>query len=291
MRKSFLIFLMAFSLEFAFSQTSMEMAIHKDSSVFVAWASSAEVTRGYVNIADTNFTYTDAASGITSNYAFYGDVEDCLGMANGNFVSLGDGGSVTLQFDSPIINGAGPDFAVFENALFVPPNQRDIVFAELAFVEVSSNGVDFARFPAYSSAPTDAQIGTFGAVPMAYYHNFPGVFPVMYGYPFDLDDISDPNVDVNYITHIRLIDVVGSVNPDFASYDSQGNIVNDPFPTPFHSSGFDLDAVGVIHNLSSVGEFFGIETDIFPKPAAILQNRCDPSEPDHVDSQPVCHTP
>jgi hypothetical protein len=34
---------------------------------------------------------------------------------------------------------------------------------------------------------------------------------------------------------------------NYASYDSQGHQINDPWPTPFYTGGFDLDAVGVIH--------------------------------------------
>jgi hypothetical protein len=34
---------------------------------------------------------------------------------------------------------------------------------------------------------------------------------------------------------------------NYASYDSQGHQINDPWPTPFPTGGFDLDAVGVIH--------------------------------------------
>jgi hypothetical protein len=45
------------------------------------------------------------------------------------------------------------------------------------------------------------------------------------------------------------VDVVGSITPAYATYDSQGNMVNDPWPTPYSSSGFDLDAVGVINQL------------------------------------------
>ena len=76
----------------------------------------------------------------------------------------------------------------------------------------------------------------------------------MYGTPFDLEDIDDdPLLDKSRVTHVRVIDVVGSINPDYATYDSQGHIVNDPWPTPFASSGFDLDAVGVIHVSSPFG--------------------------------------
>jgi len=34
---------------------------------------------------------------------------------------------------------------------------------------------------------------------------------------------------------------------NYASYDSQGHQINDPWPTPFYTGGFDLDAVGIIH--------------------------------------------
>ena len=54
-------------------------------------------------------------------------------------------------------------------------------------------------------------------------------------------------MDVNNITHIKVIDVIGSIDPTIATYDHNGNVINDPFPTPFPSSGFDLDAIGVIH--------------------------------------------
>ena len=35
---------------------------------------------------------------------------------------------------------------------------------------------------------------------------------------------------------------MGSISEGQATRDSRGGIVNDPFPTPFPSSGFDLDA-------------------------------------------------
>lgn len=254
---------------------SNPLAMHKDSSAFVGWATSAEVVRGYVKISDTTFTYSDGPSGITSNHAFFGTTANCLGKANGQFISLGDGGSITLQFDSPIVNGVGHDFAVFENALIpnAVPNQDSIVFYELAFVEVSSNGVDFVRFPAVSHVQATEQVGTFGYENANLLTNFAGVFPVFYGYPFDLEELAnEPNLDVNNITHIRLIDVVGSIDPQYGTYDSEGNIINDPYPTPFHSCGFDLDAVGVIHSLNSVQENITVATNAYPNPASDFVN-------------------
>jgi hypothetical protein len=61
------------------------------------------------------------------------------------------------------------------------------------------------------------------------------------------------SVNINAITHIRIVDVVGSMDNNFAKRDSRGVKINDPWPTPFGSSGFDLDAVGVIHQFASDG--------------------------------------
>ncbi len=66
--------------------------------------------------------------------------------------------------------------------------------------------------------------------------------------PFDLQEIADaPGLDVNNVNYVRVIDVVGTIDSQYATHDSKGNIVNDPWPTPFASCGFDLDAVGVIN--------------------------------------------
>ena len=64
-------------------------------------------------------------------------------------VVLGNGGTITLTFDSPITDGASWDFAVFENSF------ASDIFLELGFVEVSSDGSHFARFDsAFQSAVT-----------------------------------------------------------------------------------------------------------------------------------------
>jgi len=159
-------------------------------------------------------------------------------------LSLGDGGRVTLTFSPPVADGAGADFAVFENGF---ATTGTAIFAELAFVEVSSNGVDFVRFPAVSCTPAATQTGTFGTLDPRNLHNLAGKYPAGYGTPFDLAELAgSPGLDINRITHVRLIDVTGDVN-GHGSRDSAGNWINDPFPTNFQTSGFDLDAVGVIH--------------------------------------------
>ena len=76
---------------------------------------------------------------------------------DGAIVSLGDAGVAVLTFSTPIRNGQGPDFAVFENAF-------SNTFLELALVEVSSDGQNFVRFDAISNTDTTLQIGGFGHV-------------------------------------------------------------------------------------------------------------------------------
>lgn len=165
-------------------------------------------------------------------------------------LTLGDGGSVTIGFSQPIFNGAGADFAVFENALPVI-GVPDAYFLELAFVEVSSNGTDFFRFPSFSLTQNGTQIGGFGTLDPTDIHNLAGKDIAGFGTGFDLQDLFglSPLLDINSITQVRIVDVVGSINPLYARYDSLGNIINDPWKTNFAAGGFDLDAIGVLNQV------------------------------------------
>ena len=217
-------------------------AMHADSSAFVAWATGVEVERGPMNIVEPD-------AGMAS---FGPDLTVALGRPGGTMdvVSLGDGGTATLTFASPIYNGPGPDFAVFENG-FANAVNPDTWALELGFVEVSSDGENFFRFPAVTYVQTEEQLGNAGSINPAQLHNFASKYGAFYGTPFDLDEVEDNALlDKNKITHVRIVDVVGNIDPEYATHDSQGHIVNDPWPTPFASSGFDLDAVGVIHDLA-----------------------------------------
>lgn len=187
--------------------------------------------------------------------ATFGDLSNALGQANCtydspyNVVSLGDGGSITLTFAQAIRNGEGADFAVFENA-FAVSGVSNAYFCELAFVEVSSNGVDFFRFPSISLTQTATQLGGFAALDPTNIYNLAGKNVSGIGTPFDLAELADISdlLDIDNVLYIRLIDVVGTLNPAYgASYDSLGNLINDPWKTNFTTGGFDLDAVGVIN--------------------------------------------
>ena len=213
------------------------LGIPANSPLFQAWATAApDLTRGPQNI-------TVAGSPLAS----FGTAANVLGPATGvstAVVSLGDGGSITLTFGGTIFNGPGADFAVFENGFLSGGG----IFAELGHVEVSSNGTDFVRFPSVSLTPTTTQVGGFGVIDATNINNLAGKHIAGLGTPFNLDDLAgNPLLDVNAVTHVRVVDVVGSINPLFGTQDSLGNFINDPFTTPFASGGFDLDGVGVIH--------------------------------------------
>jgi hypothetical protein len=235
-------------------------AIKADSSAFVAWATGVSVTRGPRNIANPSLGL--ASTGSESN---------AIGPATPNnvysVVSLGDGGSALATFARPIRNGEGPDFAVFENSF-------DDHFLELAFVEVSSDGQRFVRFPATSLTQTEAQTGSSGSTDPTRINNLAGKFRIGYGTPFDLDELCDSaGIDVNNITHVRLVDVVGTVDPAYASYDAYGNIVNDPYPTQFNSCGYDLTGVAVMYERIDTTQPMAIDpvavpvTGLYPNPA------------------------
>ena len=234
-------------------------AMHADSSAFVAWATGCTVERGPMRIDKPE-----------NGLASYGEEALALGVPGGTFdvVSLGDGGTATLTFVSPIYNGKGPDFAVFENG-FANAVNPDTWALELAFVEVSSDGVNFFRFPAVTYVQTDSQLGNSGSIDPAQLHNFASKYGAFYGTPFDLDEVEDNELlDKNRVTHVRLVDVVGNIDPEYANYDSKGHIINDPWPTGFNSSGMDLDAVGVIHDLAhyDVPENETIAVAVYPNP-------------------------
>ena len=287
-------------------------AIYKGNSAFVAWATGVTVERGPQDISNPGL-----------GYASYGSDANALGPAEGtafDVVSLGDGGAATLTFANPITNGAGYDFAVFENGFSIAGGDE---FLELAFVEVSSDGINFFGFESVSLTATNVQVvqtGGMGSLDATDIYNLAGKYQRGYGTPFDLEELKDVNglLDVNSVTHVRIIDVVGYVEPadfsgdgivnfidygmffeaylseddsnnwnedcdifrllvedeipyydppngfidmvdfhvftekwlvenEFSSCDSIGHQINDPWPTPFHNSGFDLDAVGVIN--------------------------------------------
>jgi hypothetical protein len=220
----------------------------------------------------------------------WSDPNKTLGPATGNvndIFSLGDlsreqiaqgesVGWIILTFDEPIQNNRGYDFAVFENGLLSDFTTQEgstagELLAELAYVEVSSNGIDFVRFPSLSL--TEQQGDLFSTIDMKNVYNLAGKHPNAYnvctGTPFDLQEISNHSmvtsglVDINDIKYIRLVDIPGTgdfyddavayIDPNTWpawDYYSDNHPVFDAWNTSlvplYPSGGFDLEAIGIL---------------------------------------------
>ena len=221
----------------------------------------------------------------TGMFTVWADPNKALGSATGDnldIVSLGDldsdqigqgvkQGQITLSFSEAIRDCNGYDFVVFENGLVslintVGGSIKGQMFAELGYVEVSSNGVDFVRFPSVSL--TAGLVGMYGTIEISDVYNLAGKHPngngVCTGTPFDLSEIADDPevvsglVDINNINYVRIVDVPGSgdfvdeaikqINPDsrpFWDFYTANHPIYDAWLT-FESGGVDLEAVGVL---------------------------------------------
>jgi len=160
-----------------------------------------------------------------------------LGLLNGStdVYTLGVGGSVTYEMDSSVVNAAGADLIVCENPFFVIGTVTS--FAEAMFVEVSTNGTDFARFPS-SYVGDVGPFPPFSGVPPSWYSGFAGIMPVFGnlfvgidpldavaagGDAFDLAElvdhplVRDEKVDLDEINYVRLLDIQSGVEMDSSS--------------------------------------------------------------------------
>lgn len=212
-------------------------AMYKDSSAFIAWASDCTINRGWMDIADT-----------TLGKVTLGNFLSATGKANGDIICLGDGGEAIYYFENPVIDLQGPDFAIFENG-FINPVDSNFAYLELAKVSVSNDGIVWHNFKTVCNNDTSIQLGGFGDYMDARnVFNLAGKYIADYGTPFDLSELSaSGGLDVNHIRYIKITDVVGSINDTFCVRDHNQHKINEPYPTPFPSGGFDLDALGIIH--------------------------------------------
>ncbi len=256
-------FLFLFLAQFVFSQFAPAVgqagttAMYKDSTAFIEWANFCVLQRGLQDI-----------SNLSGPKATVGDSSKAIGIADNGIVSLGDAGTAICTFLQPITDGPGNDFAVFENSF-----SDD--YLEFAFVEVSSDGVNFFCFPTTCNIQDTLQTGAFGLSDAKLVNNLAGKYRAQYGTPFDLAELQGiTGLNINSITHVKIIDVVGSINSLYATYDKNNNKVNDPWPTAFASSGFDLDAVGVIHTVTNSIAENNLEENIsvYPNPTKGIMN-------------------
>ena len=219
--------------DFTYAYAGLDSGLSATNAAIACWADAVAAYAPGPNVSNQFLVATNALGPAAASDG-----------ANGSLAvaSLGDSGQITLAFPAPITDGPGPDFAVFENAF-----TED--FLELAFVEVSSDGTTFVRFPCHmlSTNPVDAYAAT-GWTESDAVGGLAGKHLQGTGTPFDLRELAGaPGLDVRRVTHVRLVDIPG----DGSVADAYGNPIFDPFPT-FGSGGFDLDAVGVLNPLVEI---------------------------------------
>jgi hypothetical protein len=267
--KQNILLILLFICKFSYAQFDPQVlfgstkAIYKDSSIIKGWATTCHVTRGWQNYQDTSLGKATVGS------EFYGTQK-----ADGQVISLGDSGIVILQFDNPISDKEGPDFCVFENG-FTIGNAQPESHMELAFVEVSSDGMHYVRFPSQCLLDSTVQKSNFDGSNAIYIDGLAGKYVANFGTPFDLNVFAAlSSINIGKITHVRLIDVVGNKDAFYPARDKNGSKIIDPWPTPFPSSGFDLDAVGVMNQLYNTNIFEAKDFPflVFPNPINAQQN-------------------
>ena len=206
--------------------------------LFFAWAGSVvDYSR-----ADGDLSFSDPSRALGEVTGDNFDVVSLGDLTAGRIAAGNAAGSITLELARPVRNLSGADFVVFENGLVARSNTGGAgpggILAELAYVEVSSNGLDFFRFPATSLTPS--AVGGYGSISATNVLNLAGKhvnsYATSWGTPFDL-----AQVGLQEVTHIRLVDIPG----DGSFKDRAGSSIYDAWLT-FGSGGFDLEAVGVI---------------------------------------------
>lgn len=145
-------------------------------------------------------------------------------------VSLGIGGEIVLSFEpNAIVDGPGPDFIVFENAFFAGGNASQ-PSADPGEVSVSEDGVTWKEY-----ACTPGGTPPYGACA--------GWHPV-YSAPGNGISPIDPDTAGGEAYDLS---TVGLTRARFVRIrDKASGTCDGPPPKP-NSSGFDLDAIAIVH--------------------------------------------
>jgi hypothetical protein len=205
-------------------------------------------------------------------------------------LALGHASSITVMFGGPIPRGSGWNFAVFENAFLdsssalagrgggtnyvyynngtnLVPVARgyNFVWTKLAFVDVSSDDTNWARFPVtylntdvLFQASVSESPDHWLSQDATMMDGLAGKTALQYGTPFSLSTLTNaPNVlsravDLNNIRCIRLTDVIG----DGSRLDQYGNPIYSPYydstqvplvtPQDSATDGFCLRGVAIL---------------------------------------------
>jgi hypothetical protein len=242
---------------------------------------------------------SNAVLGAPSNFTMDGTTEHVL--------ALGHGASITVTFGGPIPYGPGGNFAVFENSFldnssalagrgggtnFVYFNSgtnlvpiargNNFIWTKLAFVDVSSDDTNWARFPPtyfntdllfQASVPDSPQHWLSQDATMI--SGLAGATVLQYGQSFSLLVLTNnPNVlsgavQLNNIRYIRFTDVIG----DGSNLDQYGNPIYEPY-----YDGTQLPSLAAAPDASTDGFCLrGVATLVVPAPtvtsAQLMQNQ------------------
>ena len=202
-----------------------------DNDMFAEREEAANADDDYIDVWASGYNAFNPGEGADAEHNDPSAVED---EADGEFLSLGRGGSILVTFTDPILldggdyGEVGSDFIVFASET----NQG------LAKVEVSSDGETFVAFD-------NVFLGLEGAtLDETKLFGFAGRFGEGKGTKFDLYDlvlkpeVTVGTVDLENITYVRITDIPG----DGSVADSHGNPIFYPYP----AGGFELDAVAAV---------------------------------------------
>ncbi|HVM61796.1 MAG TPA: hypothetical protein VMV72_13120 [Verrucomicrobiae bacterium] len=207
------------------------------------------------NNAGQSDSISNAVLGAPADFTMNGTTKHVL--------ALGHASSITVTFGGPIPSGPGWNFAVFENSFldmssalagrsggtnFVYDNSGtnlvpvargvNFIWTKLAFVDVSSDDTNWARFPAtylntdvlfQATVPDSPQHWLSQDATMI--NGLAGTTALQYGTPFSLSVLTNnPNVrsgavNLSNIRYIRLSDVIG----DGSTTDQFGNVIYSPY--------------------------------------------------------------
>jgi hypothetical protein len=216
------------------------------------------------NPSSGGYCHNSAGQSDSINNAILGAPTDFTQNGTTDHVlALGHASSITVTFSGPIPSGSGWNFAVFENAfldsssalasrgggtnyvydnsgtnLVLVARGYNFLWTKLAFVDVSSDDTNWARFPA-TYFNTDVLFQA--TVPDSPAHwlsqdatmidGLAGKTALQYGTPFSLSTLTNnPNVqsgavNLSNIHYIRLTDVIG----DGSTLDQYGNPIYSPY--------------------------------------------------------------
>lgn len=148
--------------------------------------------------------------------------------------SLGEGGEIVVKMGTPILNGNGADFIVFENVFYAADNPAQ-PYQEPGRVSVSKDGINFITFPCQNENWQEFYPGCAGVNPVFANSNFNTIDPTdskkAGGDAFDLQAVG-----LNCVQFIKIQD------------GTPLQYIDPTLPTNAEGEeGFDLDAISAVY--------------------------------------------